>query len=486
MPVDRASKPPGTGPFFRKLSEKKLSKIHAASLAILERTGVRLHLEEAVDLMKNAGASVSEGNRVRIPPDLVEWALQAAPKRVTLTNRHGEETMRLEGNNVYYGPGSDCPNVIDFRTGERRPGVLQDIADGIRLCDGLENIDFVMSLNLATDKPQEIADLYQMYTMLTNTVKPILFVTNEFEGCLYAVEMAERVRGGAEALRRNPFIALYINVTAPLVHNKEALQKLLFMAEKGLPTTYTPVVLRGASGPITPAGAVAYANAGELAGLVLAQLKHEGAPVLLSGGTQDMLDMRTMLDAYAAPENRVLCVEMAHYYGLPIFGLGGASDSKLPDEQAAAEAAFSLLLETMAGAHLVHDVGYLEGGLTNSLEMIVMADEMIAWVKRFMQTTPVDAETLALEVIDGVGLDDDFLGVDHTHAHFREDWYPDLFDRRNHEAWSLDGAETLRLRARAKVEQILGDHRPEPLDADIEAKVKAVLERGTARLGMGT
>jgi trimethylamine--corrinoid protein Co-methyltransferase len=367
--------------------------------------------------------------------------------------------------------------VIDFRTGERRPGVLQDIEDGVRLCDALEHIDFVMSLNLAADKPQEYADLYQMFTMLTNTEKPILFVTTEFEGCVHAVEMAECVRGGVDALQSDPFVALYINVTAPLVHNEEALRKLLFMAEKGLPTTYTPVVLRGASGPITPAGAVAYANAGELAGLVLAQLKREGTPIILSGGTQDMLDMRTMLDIYAAPTNRVLCVEMAHYYGLPIFGLGGASDSKQPDEQAAAEAAFSLLLETMAGAHLVHDVGYLEGGLTNSLEMIVMADEMIAWVKQFMQDVQVDDETLALDVIEQVGLDDDFLAADHTHEFFRDDWYPELFNRQNHEAWAANGGTTFRERARAKIEELLKSHQPEPLSDETVSELRSIIKK---------
>ncbi|MDF1500043.1 MAG: trimethylamine methyltransferase family protein [Anaerolineales bacterium] len=477
MPAEDTVQRPGGGPFFRKLSDEQLARIHAASLEILERTGVRLHLKEAVDLLREAGASVTEGNRVRIPPGLVEWALEVAPRSVTLFNRQGEAVMPLEDYNVFYGPGSDCPNVIDFRTGERRPGMLQDIVEGIRVCDALEHIDFVMSLNLAGDKPQEHADLYQMHAMLTNTLKPILFVTNEFEGCIHAVEMAERVRGGAGALREKPLIALYINVTAPLVHNEEALQKLLFMAEKDLPTTYTPVVLRGASGPITPAGAVAYANAGELAGLVLAQLKREGAPVILSGGTQDMLDMRSMLDVYAAPENRVLCVEMAHYYGLPIFGLGGASDSKQPDEQAAAEAAFSLLLETMAGSHLVHDVGYLEGGLTNSLEMIVMADEMIAWVKRFMQHVDVDEETLALDVIDQVGLDDDFLAADHTHAHFREDWYPDLFNRQNHETWTSSGSQTLRTRAAARLEDILQSHQSEPLPADLEGELDAIIAR---------
>ncbi|MGD2163293.1 MAG: trimethylamine methyltransferase family protein [Anaerolineales bacterium] len=481
MPFDPTTLSPGSGLLFRKLSDKQLTRIHEASLSILERTGVRFHLDEAVELLQAAGASVSNGNQVQIPSELVEWAIEAAPKRITLSNRQGDPVMPLEGYNAFYGPGSDCPNVIDFRTGERRPGLLADIEDGVRVCDALENMDFVMSLNLAADKPQEYADLYQMFAMLVHTEKPILFVTNEFEGCIHAVRMAECVRGGAEALRADPFVALYINVTAPLVHNEEALRKLLFMAEKGLPTTYTPVVLRGASGPITPAGAVAYANAGELAGLVLAQLKREGAPVILSGGTQDMLDMRTMLDIYAAPTNRVLCVEMAHYYGLPIFGLAGASDSKQPDEQAAAEAAFSLLLETMAGAHLVHDVGYLEGGLTNSLEMIVMADELIAWVKQFMQEVRVDEETLALDVIDQIGFDDDFLGADHTHELFRADWYPELYDRQNHEAWNAGGAKTFRERARDKVQQLIESHQVKPLPEEMVIELRSIIEQAISR-----
>lgn len=463
-------------PIFRKLSQDQLERIHYASLEILERTGVRLHLNEAVDLLKKAGAEVTEGNRVRIPSNLVEWALNTAPKRVVLANRNGERVMPLERNHVFYGPGSDCPNIIDFRTGERRPGTLQDIREGIQVLDALPNIDFLMSLNIAGDVDQEYADLYQMQAMLSNSSKPILFVTTEFHGCVHAVEMAEIVAGGAEALRRNPLCALYINVTAPLVHNQEALQKLLFMAEKGLPTTYTPVVLRGASGPITPAGAVAYANAGELAGLVIAQLKREGAPIILSGGTQDMLDMSSMLDIYAAPENRVLCVEMAHYYGIPIFGLGGCSDAKMPDQQAAAEMSLSLLTETLAGSHLVHDVGYLEGGLTNSLEMIVMADEIIHWIKRFMQGVVVDEETLAVDQIDKVGLDDDFLALDHTNAHFREDWYPSLLNRKNHQDWKDAGGLSLRQRAKERIEKILAEHEPEPLPEDMAKKIQELID----------
>ena len=462
-------------PQFRKLSDDQLERIHHASLEILDRTGVCLHDQEAVDLLARAGVRVDEDRRARIPPGLVEWALSTAPRRVVLCDRHGRRVMPLERRNVFYGPGSDCPNILDHRTGQRRPGALRDIEEGIRLCDALPNIDFLMSLCVASDLEPATADRHQKRAMLTNSTKPILFVTTEFEGCVDAVAMAEIVVGGAEALRRNPLCACYINVTHPLRHNAEALRKLFFLAGKGLPTTYTPVVLRGASGPVTAAGALALANAGELAGLVLAQLKREGAPVILSGGTNDMLDMRTLGDIYAAPENRVLCVEMAHYYGLPIFGLAGASDSKLPDEQAAAEAAFSLILESMAGAHLVHDVGYLESGMCNSFEQIVICDELIHFVKRFMRGLEVSEETLALDVIDQVGPDGDFLSTEHTRRHFREDWYARLLDRSGFDAWSAGGGKTLRQRARERVEEILADHRPEPLPADVQRKIDALI-----------
>jgi trimethylamine--corrinoid protein Co-methyltransferase len=461
-------------PQFHKLSHDQLERLHHASLEILDRTGVCLYEQEALDLLSKAGLQVTEGNRVRIPPNLVEWALSTAPKRLVLCDRHGRRVMPLERNNVFFGPGSDCLNILDHRTGKRRRGTLRDVEEGTRLCDALQNIDFLMSICIASDLEQETADLYQMRAMLMNSTKPILFVTTEFEGCVNVVAMAEAVAGGEEELRRNPLAACYINVTTPLRHNAEALQKLLFLAGKGLPTTYTPMVLRGASGPVTQAGAIALANAGELAGLVLAQLKREGTPLILTGGVNDMLDMRSMGDIYAAPENRVMLVELAHYYGLPIFGLAGASDAKVPDEQAAAEAAFSLLLESMAGAQLVHDVGYLDSGLCNSFEQIVICDELINYVKRFMQGLEVSEETLALDVIDEIGPHGDFLGTKHTVRHYKEDWYPKLFDRQNYDGWAAAGGKTLRERARERVEEILADHQPEPLPAGVQRRIDEI------------
>lgn len=464
-------------PLFRKLSDDQIERLHHASLEILERTGVRLYEPEALELLKKKGVSVEDGNRVRIPSRLVEWALSIAPKSTTLCDRHGQRVMPLERNNIFHGTGSDCPNVIDLRTGVRRPGKLQDIIEATIVCDALPNIDFLMSFCIANDLPPATYDRHQMRAMLMNSTKPILFVTLEFGGCVDAIEMAEAVAGGGDALRRNPLCACYINVSSALRHNQEALQKLLFMADKGLPTTYTPVVLRGASGPVTAAGAIALANAGELAGLVIAETKREGTPVILTGGVNDMLDMRASVDCYADPTNRVMLVELAHRYGLPIFGLTGCSDSKLPDEQAAAEAAFAILLESMAGAQMAHDVGYLDGGMTNSIEQVVICDELIAYTRHFMKGLEVNEETLALDVIDKIGPDGNFLADQHTRKHYREDWYPQLFERRNYDAWEKTGAKTMRQRARDKALDISEHHKPEPLPTDVKQQIDRIVER---------
>jgi trimethylamine--corrinoid protein Co-methyltransferase len=462
-------------PQFRKVTDDKLDRIHAASLEILEKTGARLFEPKALELLKTKGVTVEDGNRVRIPPKLVEWALSTAPKNVTLYNRHGKEALWLEGNNMFYGTGSDCPNVIDLRTGERRPGQLNDVVEATIVCDALPNIDFLMSFCIANELDPQTYDRHQMRAMLMNSIKPILFVTLDFSGCLDAVKMATAVAGGEAALQQKPLCACYINVSHPLRHNEDALQKLIFMAERGLPTTYTPVVLRGATGPVTAAGAIALSNAGELAGLVISQIKREGAPVILTGGVNDMFEMRTSIDCYADPTNRVMLVEMAHRYGLPIFGLTGCSDSKLPDEQAAAEAALSIMLESLAGAQMAHDVGYLDSGMTNSIEQIIICDEIISYTKHFMKEMEVNDETLALDVIHKIGPDGDFISDNHTLKNYRKDWYPKLFERRNYEGWKKAGGKSMRQRAQEKALDLLQHHRPEPLPLDVQKELDQIV-----------
>jgi trimethylamine--corrinoid protein Co-methyltransferase len=414
---------------------------------------------------------------------MVERAFESVPHQVTLFDRHGEPAMRLGGRRTFFGTGSDCLNIVDHRTGQRREPVLQDVVEGITLCDALPNIDFVMSMFLPTDVPDAVADRYQMEVMLNRTTKPIVYVTTDLAGCVDAVKMAEVVVGGAEALRRRPMAACYINVTTSLRHNQEALEKLLYLSGKGLPAIYIPLALGGVTAPITLAGNMALWNAGCLVGLLLSQLNRPGAPFITSGWGASALDMRTTVSAYVEPEKQFIAQELAHLYRLPMFALGGCSDSKLVDQQAGVEAALTLATNFLAGSHLVHDLGYLESGLSGSLAQLVICDELISWLRASLSEIEITDETLALDLIDEVGPDGHFTDTDHTLAHFRERWYPILIERHDHQSWLARGGHDLGQRACARVDHLLSQHQPELLPADVRKRLRNILERATEGSG---
>lgn len=459
-----------------RLSEAECQKVHEGSCEILERVGVRLDLQEAQDLLKRAGAKIKDDGRVCLAAGLVEKALKTAPKEVALCDRNGQPVMPVKDRFCYYGPGSDCLNIIDHRSGKRRKAVLEDITEGIRLCDALGNIDFVMSMVLPSDIDTTIADRYQMEAMLSNTEKPIIYVAYEYEGCVDCVAMAETVAGGEEALRKKPNVACYINVISGLHHNQDALQKLLFLSAKGLPALYIPSSTGGVTSPITPAGSLVMDYAGVLIGLVLSQLVREGAPIIVPGMPPGQLDMRTMVSTYCEPE-RGHSQAMAHYYGLPMFSLGGATEAKVVDQQAAAEAALTLMSETLAGGNIIHDLGYLESGLTFSFAQLVICTEIVSWIKGFMKEIPVDDESLALDVIAERGPEGQYLDAEHTRKHFRERWYPDLFERKTYDMWASEGGKNLVERASERIAHILPNHKPEPLPPEVVEKLRQIVAR---------
>jgi trimethylamine---corrinoid protein Co-methyltransferase len=184
-----------------------------------------------------------------------------------------------------------------------------------------------------------------------------------------------------------------------------------------------------------------------LTALVLVQQVKRGATLVFGGGPT-ALDMRTTVYSYSAPETMLsLCVrkELGEYLGIPVFNAGGFSDSQLPDQQAALECASSLIYAAMAGGNLIHDVGYLASGMTSSLEMLTICDEQISQVKRFLRSFAVDTESLAVDLIDQVGPEGDFLATDLTLNRFKEElWSPTIIDRNIHERWESAGSTTLR------------------------------------------
>ena len=235
------------------LSHDQFEEIHLATLEVLDRTGVVVHEKEALDLLKKGGARI-DGNRVRIPAWMVQEALGTAPCRIPIGNRNGERVMFLEKGRSYYGTGSDTPFTIDVYTGLRRQAVKQDVINAARICDGLANIDFVMSMGMASDTPIQTAYVHQFEAMALNTVKPIVYTADNLQDLKDIVTMAEIIAGGPEALVAAPFLILYDEPSSPLQHIRAVIEKLLYLAEKRLPLLYAPAVMTGGTGPVTQAG----------------------------------------------------------------------------------------------------------------------------------------------------------------------------------------------------------------------------------------
>ena len=301
------------------------------------------------------------------------------------------------------------------------------------------------------------------------------------------IAMAELIAGGPAELALKPFLLAYLEPVSPLQHSAEVLRKLLLMVDHGLPFVYAPGPVEGASAPVTSAGSLAMANAEVLSGLAIAQLRRKGAPFVWGSGSGPM-DMRTMVGTYASPEFMLHCMAMAelahYYYHLPVWGFSGCADSKLPDMQAGIESALWILWTALSGANLVHDVGYIESGLTCSYEMMVIGDEVISFVRRLLRGIDLRPETLALEVIDAVGPGGEYLSTDHTADHFRSVWYPQLFDRRDYHAWAAAGRPTALDNARDIARQAIASHTPLPLPESTMETLRAVVAEADARAGL--
>jgi len=483
--VIRSNYTVNVSPRFQVFSVDQVEEMHYGTLEVLRRTGVKVLVAKAREMLRKAGCWI-DGEVVRFPPHLVEWAIRTAPSRVVLCDRNGQPAMEMEGYKTYFGTGSDCPNVIDPYTGERRQGRLQDVADFARLADALPNIDFVMCMTIAQDLDQATSDVHHFEAMLNNTSKPICFTAWNVDNLKDIIEICEVVAGGAEAFRHSPFAILYTEPVSPLQHIVEGTTKLMYVAEKGLPVVYTPGMTFGAVAPVTSAGGLLVANAELLSGLVIAQLAREGTPFVYGGGVA-IMDMLYMGVVYAAPEFLVnmgaLC-DMARYYQLPVFSFGGCSDAKTFDQQASLEGSLWILTTALIGGNMSHDVGYINSGLTASMEMVVMSDEVIGLVRRIMGGIEATEETMALDVIDQVGPGGHFLGEVHTRQHFRENWYPTLINRTTYDTWLEDGGLTYGQRANARVKEILESHQPEPLSDDVQAAVRAIVQRADARCGV--
>lgn len=457
------------------MTQDEMNRLHSATMEVLERVGVEVYEEEALALLKHHGASV-DGITAKISPKMVEDAVNSAPSLVTVYDREGNAKMHLTKGNIYFGTGSDTPLVLDWEQRKHRKAVLNDTVQASIVCDSLENIDFVMSMGLASDVPVRISDIYQFKAMLLNTIKPMIFTAHDARNMDVMIQISELAMGSK--VIDKPNMILYAEPISPLRHPHESIQKLLLAAERGIPVAYVPACLIGGGAPVTVAGSLTVVNSELLSGLVIHQLKRPGSPFIYGGATP-VMDMKTGACTYTSPEMFLATssmADMARYYDLPVFDAAGCSDSNDFDQEAGIEMGYTLLVAALSGGNLIHDVGFIGSGMVASIESIVAGNETIGVVKRMIRGIDFSNDKFAVDQIAHVGIGGTHLNTEHTALNFRQElWIPKLFNRDSYNVWEGEGKISFRDKIRNKIAGIISENQTNRLPKDLEDNIEDVV-----------
>jgi trimethylamine--corrinoid protein Co-methyltransferase len=488
MQVNRTNYLVNKTPMLQVLTEDEIEAIYFSALRVLYETGVRVYDQEGVDLVHSGGAIVEDttvdSSLVKIPPWMVDRARATLPKKVVVTGPDRNYRMELYKNQIYFGGGSDTPFTLDPYTGQRRRATYKDVKNFAKMAQALPNIDFHMSLGIVQDTAVGTYDRWQYLAMLEGTSKPINITAVDLDGIKDQLEMAYIRLGGQEEWKKGPAFSLYIEPVSPLSHSKEVVEKLLFACDHGIPFVYTPCPLAGATAPTTLAGLLVQALTESLFGIVVSQLRKPGAPMII-GGLLSNMDMRTTVYCYGSPEMALLSAgytDITKWLGVPMYETAGCSDVKVFDEQAVMEATMNITTAALVGGNMIHDVGYIEQGLTSCMEMQVAADEIIDMVKRILRGIPVNDDTKALNVMEDVGPGGHFLEHDHTYERFKDEiWVPKLVDRQNWENWTAAGSKRYSDRVHERVIEILETETEPLLEEAMFKELHRICELADAR-----
>jgi trimethylamine--corrinoid protein Co-methyltransferase len=469
------------------ISDADVERIYEAALDLLMEPGFFSESNQFLDIFAKGGAKVDRTARtIRVPKEMVEWAIESAPKSITLHGRNDPSMdLQIELGRTYYGMGGTSePLTWDYDLRRSRQPTKQDMIHNTRVGHALGNIDFVQTLCMSGDVPTSHTFFHDFDAIFRNTTKPTVLNVLERPFTQSWLEMAAAASGGESALREKPSMLGIVTPVSPFkiaIMNEGMIDAVL----AGVPILYSPGPLMGATSPATVAGTVVITQAEVLFGVVLTQLIQQGAPVVLKPDT-DVFDMKTSQVTYGSPEQdlgKVACVQMAKRYGLPIYGLGGGVEGKLPDAEAAAESMETMLLVSLAGMTMCQSLGTLACGMYGSAEMAVICDEMVHMTRRILAGFEVNDETLALDVIREAGYGGNFLKMKHTARFFRSEmFFPSLFKRQTSEDWIKAGSKSVDQVAHEKVLQILESAHPVELLPGADQELERALQHAIANV----
>lgn len=477
-----------SGGTYQPLSPQSIDTIHQASLTILDKTGLTYEsgLEETIDMLANAGVTVDqEMKRIRFPRDLILEQVAKAPSRVILYARDGKNDLDLTEDKVHLGTGGAAVKILDLDTGEPRPSTLKDLYEIGRLVDKLDHIHFFLRPCIPTDITEDDYDTNMFYAGLKATSKHVMSGVNDEAGLNRVIGLAALVAGGIDQLREKPFISIITSFAiSPLKLCTQSTKIMQECNRQGIPVALSAAPMSGSTSPMTMAGTLAQLHAEQLAGITICQLTQPGAP-LLYGGIPGMANMATMGYLGGGVECGMMNAaihQLAAHINIPNYNSAGLSDAKLPDAQAGWEKAMTILLGAMGGSNYMHhSAGMLESMLTVAYEQYVIDDEISGMACKVLKGIEVDADHLALEVIDTVGPAGNYMVSPHTMKYMRSEYFQGngVTDRRLRSQWEQNGSLDTRERAKAIVRNILEaketSYIPDEIDQAIKAKYDILL-----------
>jgi trimethylamine--corrinoid protein Co-methyltransferase len=426
-------------PSLSVLTADQIQEIHQYSLRILSETGLRVDSQQARALFAKAiGRPADESERVRIPAELVDWALAAAPEHIQVFDRRGDPTFVLGEGRTRFGIGVTSLYYQEPRNDEISPFTRQNMREMVRLGQALPNYDVISTVGILQDLAQEVADLYAALEMIANTTKPLVMLVSDERLFPEVLDLMAHLHGD---LGQKPFVLPYFNPVTPLVMNAGTLDKMILAIQRGLPVIYSNYSMAGMSTPITAAGTLALMNAELLAGLVLSQLVKAGAPVIL-GMLPAFFDMKSMVNFYDAQSMllNLACAEMMAHYSLPHCGTSGSGMGWGPDLLGAEMYWMNHLTSLLGKSGLAPFVGDTLGSKAFSPVNVVYAHEIIAHALRLAEGFALDEASVGLEQIEQAGPGGNFLRSELTQKLFRQAYYSSpLFPNYSLEKWQAEG-----------------------------------------------
>ena len=472
-----------SGGHYKPLSDDGIKTIHETAITILEKTGMTFESgldDDTVDMLESAGARVDRiQGRIWFPGKLIEGQVKKAPSRIVLYSRNGKNDLDLTENRVYLGTGGAAVKVLDLETGNTRSTTLDDIYQIGRLVDRLNNIHFYVRPCIPTDISESDYDVNMFYACLKSTSKHVMSGVNNEVGFHRIVDLASMIAGDKSLLQKRPFISIITSfVISPFKLSPLSTRIMQEANRHGIPVAISSAPMSGSTSPMTMAGTLAQLHAEQLAGICICQLTKAGAPVLY-GGIPGMANMRTMGYRGGGVECGMMNAaihQLARHIGVPNYNSSGLTDSKLPDAQAGWEKAMTTLLAVMGGSNYVHHAaGMLESMLAVAYEQYVIDDEIIGMCCKVLKGIEVDPDHLALEVIDSIGPDGNFMVSEHTMEYMRKEYFDGngVTDSRGRDKWEKDGGLDTRERARNLAKRILSETPTSHISADLDRSIRS-------------